>query len=259
MVQSIPQLEKECRVTRKEVLRMIARAGTSHIGSNLSAVEIGVVLNHLVGENDEVVWSPGWKAALIYYLLHKRGVLPKDAITKFPEPPYLGLAETEVPGVLCNGGSVGHGASVATGVAYAKHKLGQPGHVWCVLSDGELNEGSTWEAFMFAGHHQLNQLTFVVDMNGIQAMGDTHNILNPESLRKKAQAFRLSFSEVEDGNDIVAVKKILSSKVKEEPRFIQVWTTKGKGVSFMENDVAWHYRNVTEEDLERALAELDHD
>ena len=155
-------LAKEARIA---ILGMVHKAQTSHIASNFSCIDIATVLYANLKKEDRVVWSKGWAAASIYWFnaKYKRG--PQEAVEKFPQEPYYGLAETTVPGVLVNGGSVGHGLSIAVGIALAKKRAGEKGTVYCIMSDGEMNEGTTWESAMFAVHHKLDNLVVIVDKN----------------------------------------------------------------------------------------------
>lgn len=241
---------------RKKVLEMIHKAGTSHIASNFSVIDIATVLYENLKEGDEVVWSKGWAAATIYYFLAKQGKIPVEDLEKFPNHPYLGLAETTVNGVLCNGGSVGHGSPIATGIALGKKRAGEKGTVYCIMSDGELNEGSVWESVMLASHHQLNNLVFVLDVNKWQAMGITSDVVNLEPIADRFFGFGWTairvpghkFSEIE----WAITEDFLSNR----PRVIICDTVKGKGVSFMENHLTYHYKHVDEETYKQALAEL---
>lgn len=238
---------------RKEILGMIHRAQTSHAASNLSVIDIATVLYENLKEGDEVVWSAGWKAATIYYFLAKQGKIPKEDLLKFPNAPYLGLAETTVPGIHVNGGSVGHGLNVATGMALGKKLAREKGNIYCIMSDGELNEGSTWEAAMFAAHHKLDNLIVIVDKNGWQAMGKTEDVMdiNAEDV---FSGFGWSGMTV-DGHDFDDIYGMFGLRTS-TPRAVICKTVKGKGVSFMENHLLFHYKHITADEYQRALAEL---
>lgn len=238
---------------RRKVLEMIHRGQTSHVASNFSVIDIATVLYENLKEEDEVVWSKGWAAATIYYFLAQQGKISKEDLDKFPNPPYLGLAETTVPGVFVNGGSVGHGLSVAVGMAYAKKKLGEKGKVYCIMSDGELNEGSVWEAAMFASYHKLDNLVAIIDQNGWQAMGKTEDVLNINC----AKAFYgFGWAELTaEGHNYKEIENALK-QAPSKPLVIVAETIKGKGVSFMENHLLFHYKHVTAEELTKALEEL---
>lgn len=241
---------------RKEILGMIYRAQTSHAASNLSVIDIATVLYENLKEGDEVVWSAGWKAATIYYFLAKQGKIPKEDLLKFPNAPYLGLAETTVPGVHVNGGSVGHGLNVAAGMALGKKLAGEKGNIYCIMSDGELNEGSTWEAVMFAKHHNLDNLIAIVDKNGWQAMGRTEDVMDID-ISRAFYGFKWSTKDI-DGHNYREIEWALTGNFMEfsGPKVIVCKTVKGKGVSFMENLLTFHYRHIDDSDYQRALAEL---
>lgn len=253
---------------RKKILTMIWKAKTSHTASNFSVIDIATVLYENLKENDLVIWSKGWAAASIYYFLYKQGKLTLEDLDKFPNPPFLGLAETKVPGVLVNGGSVGHGLPVAVGMAYAKKLQGETGKVYCILSDGELNEGTVWESAMLAAQLKLDNLVAIVDKNGWQAMGKTEEVINMSPLGAKWKAFNWEVSKV-DGHDFQDIKNKLygSEKVyfrtmdefmnyRGKPRCLIAETIKGKGVSFMENHLLFHYKHVEDEEYQKAMEEL---
>ena len=245
---------------RRTVLGMIHKAQTSHIGSNLSVIDIATVLYENLKEGDEVVWSPSWKAATIYYFLAKTGKIPESDLDLFYKEidgkiPYLGLAETNVPGVWVNGGSVGHGLPVAVGMALAKERAGEEGTIYCILSDGELNEGSVWEAAMLAAHHKLDNLVAIVDANGWQAMGRTEDVIDINPMRAFL-GFDWWTSEI-NGHDYKQIYEVFSNYLPGRPHAIVARTIKGKGVSRFEDHLLYHYKNVTLEEYEEAIAELD--
>jgi transketolase len=248
------QLAKEARIA---VLGMIHKAQTSHIASNFSVIDIATVLYENLKKEDRVVWSKGWAAASIYYFNAKYGLGPREAVENFPNEPYFGLAETTVRGVHVNGGSVGHGLGVAVGMAYAKKLKGEEGIVYCIMSDGELNEGSVWEAVMFAAHHKLDNLVAIVDKNGWQAMGKTEDVLNIDAV-KTLNAFGFVGSEIDGHDHHMILGAVKGSNWSGSPHVIVAKTIKGKGVSFMEDHLLFHYKNVDAECYEKALAELTH-
>lgn len=248
------------REARRKILTMISHAGTSHAASNLSVIDIATVLYENLKEGDEVVVSAGWKAASIYYFLAKQGKIPYEDLELFGKEidgkiPYLGLAETTVPGVLVNGGSVGHGLPVAVGIAYAKKLKGEPGRVYCIMSDGELNEGTTWESAALASHLGLENLIAIIDRNGWQAMGKTKEVVNYSRLRAIWRNFGWACGEV-DGHDYRSLDGWLQRRKYGIPACMIANTIKGFGVSFMADHLLYHYRHVDEETLQKALQEL---
>jgi transketolase len=244
------ELAKQARIA---VLGMIHKAQTSHIASNFSCIDIATVLYENFQPEDKVVWSKGWAAASIYYFNARYGLGPQAAVDNFPNEPYFGLAETTVPGIEVNGGSVGHGLSVAVGMALGKKRAGEKGMVYCIMSDGELNEGSVWEAAMMAGHHKLDNLIAIIDKNGWQAMGKTEDVLNADFVRMFEGAGW--FSSITDGHDYDWLYGLLNSKYT-KPACWFAQTIKGKGVSFMENHLLYHYKNIDDETYQKALGEL---
>lgn len=256
---------------------MIYEAGTSHIASNFSVIDIATVLYDNLKDGDDVVWSKGWASASIYYFLAQQGKIPKDDLDKFGKEidgqiPYLGLAETTVPGVWCNGGSVGHGLPIAVGMALGKKLKGEDGKTYCILSDGELNEGSVWEAMMFASHHQLDNLVAIVDKNGWQAMGRTEDVVDIANLNRVLNGFNWESIYI-DGHNYEQIDWALKPEGMrldrteypirnapylgwKSPTMIIAKTIKGKGVSAFEDHLLFHYKHVEKSDYEKALAEL---
>ena len=168
-----------------------------------------------------------------------------------------GLSESNIPGLEVTSGSMGHGLPVATGIALGLKLRGSNRHVYCIVGDGELNEGSMWEAILFAGHHTLDNLTVIVDANGFQAMGSTKSILDLEPLPRKFLDFGFHTASC-DGHDLRALETTLRGLLRRrgQPQALIARTVKGKGVSFMESKNSWHYTRLTEETLDRALAEI---
>lgn len=266
------------RQARIKILEMVHNAGTSHIASNFSVIDIVTVLYENLEEDDRVVWSKGWAAASIYYFLAKQGKIPEEDLDKFGKEidgkiPYLGLAETNIPGVEVNGGAVGHGLPVAVGMALGKKRAGEKGIVYCIMSDGELNEGTTWEGALIAAQYQLDNLVVIIDANGWQAMGRTQDIApsvfpgwaTHDGNRSAGIAPRRGWNwRGADGHNYELIESLL--KLPEELRQIQGQhlqptclffnTIKGKGVSFFEDHLLYHYKHVDDEDYQKALAEL---
>lgn len=241
---------------RRKVLEMVHRGGTSHIASNFSVIDLATVLYENLKEGDEVVWSKGWAAASIYYFLAKQGKIPVEDLKKFPHSPYFGLAETSVPGVHVSGGSMSHGLPVAVGMALAKKRAGEKGKIYCIMSDGELNEGTTWESSMVAAHHKLDNLVVIIDKNEWQAMGKTEDVLKIDVPAVfDAFGFEVFIGDGHNHEDIEAtLKEIDTFSIK--PTVIIANTVKGKGVSFMENHLTFHYKHVDDSDFQKAMEEL---
>lgn len=256
------------RRMRAHALRMTHAAKASHIGSCFSAADIVAVLYSDVlkikssephwPERDRFIMSKGHAAAILYAALAETGFFPPDWLSTYSgNGAKLGGHVTGhgVPGVELSSGSLGHGLSVACGMALALHADKKSSRVYALLSDGECDEGSIWEAALFAGHHKLDNLTTIVDYNQIQSFGSVSEVLDLEPFADKWRAAKWEVSEV-DGHDHAALQQQLTSFDAGKPRLIIAHTIKGKGVSFMEGQLAWHYKSVNDEQLAQALAEI---
>jgi transketolase len=257
------------RRVRRDVLRMVHRAHASHVGTCLSIADVLAVLYAEVlaidaarpdaPDRDRFVLSKGHGGAALYAVLAERGFFPASWLDDYcADGSHLAGHATHhgVPGVEVSTGSLGHGLPLACGMALSAKRTGRPGRVVALLSDGECDEGSTWEAALFAPHHGLDNLTAIVDYNGIQSFGRVADVLDLAPLAEKWRAFRWDVHEV-DGHDHAALARALASPpAASGPRAIVARTVKGKGVSFMENDLAWHYRSPSDAQLAAALAEL---
>jgi transketolase len=255
---------KNCRL---KVLEMIWRAGTSHVASNFSIIDVATVLYENLRKGDEVVWSAGWKAATIYYFLAKQGKIPKEDLDIFGKEidgkiKYLGLAETTTNGIWVNGGSMGHGLPIACGMALAKKLKGEAGNIYCIMSDGEMNEGTTWECAAFAAHHKLDNLIVIVDINSIQAMGYTEDILDLEPLQNRFSGFDWEYFRG-DGHDFDFLHKVFNHSILDGPAVILCNTVKGWGgqtaCNIFEKGLLYHYKHVDEETFREATKLLQKD
>jgi transketolase len=257
--------EELARRARADALRMVHRAKASHIGSALSMMDILAVLYSGVlrsdpsqpdqPDRDRLIVSKGHAAAGLYAVLANTGFFPHEELDTYGQDGsrLLGHASHFVPGVELSTGSLGHGLSVGCGLALS----GGPSRTFVILSDGELDEGSVWEAALFAGHHGLDLLAAVVDHNRIQSLDTVEHVLDLKPLAAKWEAFRWGVREV-DGHDHTALAAAFADLPfeKGKPSVLIAHTVKGKGVSFMENTVAWHYKSPNDEQLAAALAEL---
>lgn len=250
---------------RRDVLTLIHKGQTSHIASCYSLADIAVVLYENLGPDDIVIWSKGWAAALHYVLEIRRGNLDRETVfNTFPNTPYLGLLERSCPTVITAGGSVGHGLSVAVGMALARKRAGEPGKVYCLMSDGELNEGAVWEAVMVAAHHKLGNLVAIIDVNGWQAMGRTEDVINLEPMKPKWDQFGWWTGRI-NGHDFTEIEHALTKPygwggpAKEHldlPICIIADTIKGEGLSFTRNHLTYHYKHIDDEDYKKGMEEL---
>lgn len=237
------------RTIRRQILKASFKVKACHIGSALSCVEILVALYFkILKKSDIFLFSKASGASALYAVLAEKGEISRQKVAfylkKYP------LAGREVPGVIWSAGSLGHGLPVALGLALAEKKR----KVYCLVSDGELQEGTTWESALFANHHQLNNLTVIVDRNYFQACGQTEKILRLESLKNKWKTFGWQVKEI-NGHNFSEIISALKTKHK-KPLIIIAETVKGKGVDFMENNFEWHYLNLTPELYEKAFLQI---
>jgi transketolase len=243
-------------------------AGVGHIASALSVVEIvaalfsGVLrgLGSAAPNRDRFLLSKGHAALALYAVLHLRGILAaQDLATYCADGTLLGVhPDHRVPGIDFSTGSLGHGLSVGAGAALGARLRRWPSRAFVLLSDAELNEGSTWEAAMFAGHHHLENLIAIVDANGQQALGKTSDILDLEPLEDKWRAFGWYVLDV-DGHDLRRLRDALEQEPAGRPRCIIARTLAGKGVPFMERRVEWHYQPMNQEQYRSALEAVSRD
>jgi transketolase len=256
---------------RAQSLRMVHRAGLGHPGGDLSAADILVTLYFGVlrvdprqpGDplRDRFIMSKGHCSAALYSTLAMRGFFPEEELAEYMGP-LSRLSghpnRTELPGVEANTGPLGHGLPVAVGAAMAAKIDGASWRSFVLTGDGELQEGSNWEAIMAAAHYRLDNLVLIVDRNGIQQGGTTESIMNVDPLADKFRAFGWSVREA-DGHDCAALLDALRSAPFQagRPSCVIAKTTKGKGVPFMENRAEWHHRVPGEAELESALLALD--
>ena len=238
---------------RAHALRMVQRTNSSHIGSGLSQEPDWA-------GRDRFLLSKGHAAAMLYAALHESGFFPQDWLERYCEfgSPLAGhVTHCKVPGVEASSGSLGHGLGLACGMALAGKVDKASWRVFVVLSDGECDEGSIWEAAMFAPFHKLGNLTAIVDYNKIQSFGTVAEVLDLEPFADKWRAFGWQVTEV-DGHDHAALEAALATRdFNGPPHLILAHTVKGKGVSFMENKLMWHYKSPSPEQLAEALKEVE--
>lgn len=261
-------LAKQMRV---EALHMVHRAKASHIGSALSICDIVAVLYGQVlrldpkqpdaPNRDRFILSKGHACVAVYAALAETGFFPREDLLKYGQDHsvLMNHISHKVAGVEFSTGSLGHGLPFGTGKALAARRRKHDWRTFVLLSDGELGEGSNWEAMMFAAHHRLDNLVAIVDYNKLQSLTTVDKTLRVEPLADKALAFGWAVREV-DGHNHAALAELLGSAPWEpgKPSFLIAHTTKGKGVSFMENSVEWHYKSPSAEQLTQALEEIQH-
>ncbi|PCI91071.1 transketolase [Candidatus Aerophobetes bacterium] len=261
------------RRVRLETLEMIQRSKSSHIGACLSLVDILSVLylgilkifpNDALNPNrDRCIISKGHAAAAVYATLAEIGYFNKNELATYcRNGSYLtGHLNHKVPGVDFSTGSLGHGLSVGCGIAILEKRENQGFNTFVISSDGDLNEGSTWEGIMFAAHHKLSNLIMIVDYNRSQALGNSDKIINLETLESKFKAFNWLVKVVDGHNHISIYNALISCKKCKEckPKVLIANTIKGKGITFMENELLWHYKNPIGEHYHKAKKELEFD
>lgn len=254
------QIVKQARI---KVLELIYKAQTSHIGSNYSCLDLLAVLFEKSDlDKDKIILSKGWAVASLYYFLWRKGRITKEELESFCQPgsKFIGLAEPIVPDIPAAGGSMGFGLPFGVGFSLAKKIKKEDGKIYVLMSDGEMDCGTTWESALIGAHHQLDNLQVLVDFNELQAMGKVKEILNIEPLREKWQAFGWEVREINGHNFEEIEKALLSPSAKlGKPSVIIAKTIKGKGVSFMEGNNLWHYKSPSEKEYQRALKELKSD
>jgi transketolase len=251
---------------RRHILNMAYAGQTVHSPCALSIVDLLSVLygGHLRydaadpahPERDYLVLSKGHGVMALYACFHEIGWLKKEALEKYNSDgsDLHGLAECLVPGIEASTGSLGHGFPVAAGIAFGLKRQRKPAKVVCIVGDGEFNEGSNFEALLFASHHGLDNLTLMIDANTFQAMGETASILGLEPLADKLRSFGFETFDV-DGHDPQALDRALRAPHQGRPKAIVARTIKGKGVDFMEGQNKWHYTRLTAQEHAQALAQ----
>ena len=262
-------LQKKAKELRKEILEIITEAKSGHPGGSLSCVEIIMSLyyykmrhnpeNPKWEERDRFILSKGHACPTLYAVLADLGYFPKEELHTLRKlgARLQGHAYIGVPGVELSTGSLGHGLSFANGMALGGRLKNENFNVYCLLGDGEMQEGSVWEAGMTAAHYNLDNVCAILDYNGVQENGPIGEIMNEEPLKNKWESFGWHVIEV-DGhnfNEIISALDEFES-VKGKPTIIIAHTIKGKGVSFMEGKAKWHGKAPKKEELELALKEL---
>ncbi len=254
---------------RKQILQITNAAGCGHPGGSLSAVEILISLyscrmNHrpldpFWADRDRLIISKGHASPVVYVALAHYGYFPKEELATFRKlgTRLQGHVHRKVPGVELNTGSLGHGLSVSNGIAIGAKLKNKDFKVYCLLGDGEIQEGSIWEAAMSAAHYQLNNVCAIIDYNKIQENGPISEIMGLEPLAQKWQSFGWNVVEA-NGHDINDLMKAYDrcDQSKDKPSVIIAHTVKGKGISFMENTSQWHGKAPNAQQLEDALSEL---
>ncbi|NLC78200.1 MAG: transketolase [Ruminococcaceae bacterium] len=265
------ELKEKCRKIRIDIINMVAAAKCGHPGGSLSSVELMVALfntqmkvdpkNPNDPNRDRFVLSKGHCAPVYYAVLCDKGFFPREELSGLRQMGRMLQGHpvvNKIPGVDASSGSLGQGMSIATGMALGAKKAGSGVKVYTLCGDGELQEGLIWEAAMAAAHYKLDNLTVIVDNNGMQIDGTNDQVMSLGCLRAKFEAFGFNVVEVADGNDLEQVLAAFEKKTAEgKPKCILAHTLKGKGVSYMEGEVSWHGKAPNEELRAVAVAELE--
>jgi len=265
----IKQLEVKARKIRRDIIQLIYDAKTGHTGGALSSTDIMTALYYGVmnvdpqkpemKNRDRFILSKGHSVEPLWCILADQGFIKSDELKTFSQfgTRLIGHPNNKVAGIEMNTGSLGHGLSVASGMALAAKKDQASYRTFVLMGDGEQAEGSVWEGALFAAHYKLDNLVAIVDRNKLQISGLTEDVMGLEPFLDKWQAFGWAVVEV-DGNNMEALIKAFAKehKVEGKPKLIIANTTKGKGVSFIENQPAWHHKVPTEDQYNQAMKEL---
>ena len=270
MAKSLDELKSISKEIRKDIVKMLTESASGHPGGSLSATDIMTVLffkemnldpnNEKDPNRDRFVLSKGHAAPVLYSVLARRGYFPVEELStlrKFKSRLQGHPSIQYLPGIDMSTGSLGQGVSAAVGMALAGKIDKKDYRVYTLLGDGELEEGQVWEAAMCAAHYKLNNLTAFIDFNGLQIDGDITKVMNPCPIDKKFEAFGWNVLVIDGPNYEEIIDALEKAKdCKDKPTAVVCNTVKGKGVSFMENQAAWHGTAPSKEQCETALKEL---
>mgnify|MGYP004513535701 FL=1 len=260
-------LEKISKDIRNDIVDMIYSAGSGHPGGSLSCVEILVALYHkLMNLNldnegnriDKFILSKGHASSCYYAVLSSKGYIPHEDLKTFRKfDSYLeGHPCIKINGVDVSSGSLGQGLSIANGMAISKKVSGKEGNVYCLVGDGEIEEGQIWEACMSSSKYNLNNLILFVDNNGLQIDGTIKDVKNVDNLEEKFNSFGFYVQRINGHNFDEILTSVSNAKKSNKPNVIIANTIKGKGISFMENKAEWHGKKLTDEEYNLSKAEL---
>lgn len=250
---------------RKTIVQLVHKAKVSHVGAALSVADIlytlyfKIISLNDIPDRDIVILSKGHASAALYSVLYHKGLLSQAQLDGYScdagsLPCHIDKEKS--PYFEISSGSLGHGLPVGLGMAAAKKIDGRKGRVFVICGDGEMNEGSVWEAIMFAGAQRMNNLVLIVDYNKLQGFAASDTIIDQSNLAQRLSTFGFKVAEI-DGHNLAQIEQVLSEKETSQPLAIVAHTVKGKGVSFMEGKLEWHYKSPNDEQLTIALAELE--
>ncbi|TCL70882.1 transketolase subunit A [Hydrogenispora ethanolica] len=263
--QQLQDLNQQIRI---DLMNMFCQSKSGHPGGSLSSVEIISTLYNKVmrvdpanpqwADRDRFVFSKGHGAPALYAVLAHKGFFPVEELAtlrKYGSRLQGHPDSKKTPGVDASTGSLGQGVSIAVGFALGARLAGKDYHTYALLGDGEMQEGQVWEAAMAAAHYKLDNLTFILDNNGLQIDGTNEQVMSLGDIHQKMAAFGFKVIEV-NGHDLEQLEKAFQVKATGQPKFILAHTVKGKGVSFMENQVGWHGKAPSDEEVDKAVCEL---
>lgn len=261
------ELEKQANNIRKDVIEMVHNASSGHIGGSLSCADIlAVIYHHSMNLNldengkriDKFILSKGHACPAYYSVLSSCSFFDRKLLLGFRKSDGVleGHPSIKTPGVDSSSGSLGQGLSIANGMALAKKIDKKPGYVYCLLGDGELEEGQNWEALMSANKFNLNNLIVIVDYNGLQIDGSIEYVKKLDNLDKKFESFGFNVIKIDGHNIDQIITAIDKAKCSDRPTCIIAKTIKGKGVSFMENQAQWHGKAINDQEYVIAMKEL---
>lgn len=267
---AVLSLKTKAAEIRMELLKMIASAKAGHTGGSLSNTDILTALYYRVMHHnpqnpkdpnrDRFVLSKGHSVESLWCILADVGYFPKEELQSFSQfgTRLIGHPNNKVPGIEMNTGALGHGLAISVGMALAGKRDKKTYKVYCLMGDGEQAEGSVWEAAMAGAHYQLGNLVGIIDVNGLQISGKTADVLSSEPLDEKWRAFGWNVITIDGNNMDEIIHSLESIQIEnKQPTLLLAKTVKGKGVSFAENQVGWHHRVPTSEELNIALEELE--
>jgi transketolase len=259
MPASLQTIRQQCA---EQLLALYQKAHAGHIGSSLSCLEILVDLCFgRMTADDVVILSKGHAAGALYTTLSLSGRMPEADLETFYKDGTLLCAHPPCGGTIkaipFGTGSLGHGLSLATGTAFSQRFTGRKFHTYAILSDGDCNEGSTWEAALFAAHHKLTGLTVIIDLNGLQGIGYTKDIINLDPIADKWRAFGFTVAVADNGNDFASLATAHAALADAPgPRCLIARTVKGHGISYMQDRMEWHYLPMNDAQYAQACGEI---
>ncbi len=267
-IEGIERLEEISKSIRKDVIDMIYNAKSGHPGGSLSCVDILVALYHNImdlsldkfgNRKDKFILSKGHAAPAYYAVLASKGYIPHDYLKTLRKyDSYLeGHPSNKINGVDCSSGSLGQGLSVANGMALGKKISGDEGYVYCLLGDGELEEGQIWEALMTTNKYNLDNVIIIIDSNKLQIDGSVDSVKKVDKLEEKFSSFGMNVQVIDGHNFTEIITALTNAKMSSLPNVIIANTVKGKGVSYMQNQVGWHGKSPSDEEYITAISELE--